>query len=62
MDFIFSHMDEPDTEDEVSAQLLARMGCAISRARPRPKTPKEVIVSEIYFPLRIIKFLREMRI
>ena len=60
---------EPDSDDEESTQLVAQMGCSTQRAptrrKNRPKattaTTREVIVSEIYSPPRIIQLLREMR-
>ena len=76
MDFAGTHAPradigimELDSDDEESTQLLAQLGCSTRRAptrrKNRPKaattTTKEVTVSEIYFPPRIIQLLREMR-
>ena len=64
---------EPDSVDEESTQTLARIRCSAERAptshrkcsKPsrslRQATSKELIVSEIYSPPRIIQLLREIR-
>ena len=69
MDFVGTHAPhadigilEPDSDDEESTQLLARIGCSAERAptcrrrrrRSAISASKEVIVSEIYSPQRIM--------